>query len=423
MRIKVVTSINVRSSPFTSPSVATHHAFHERCDASLEKTSPSATPSLAPDQLSSMDRFIDSQRIPHGSRLSGWLHGSSVRGKDGKKPPVQTRKPKTSHTSTYCFAAAEREHQHHAAGIRSYSSTRGVIDPVHSPAYAPRQLTYGSDPRHEAYLQRLRVELGSVPREHSSKRYHRQRPKRSPAKNERFCFPQIKDLKMRQKAIGCLVFGTLLTIVLTTYLALAISNSLRGATFHGIFIFFILLLTILFSHYLIRLCMLSFEPRTRFPRKCQPPLRAAADEEAGFAQPARPIPVVLARDAEREPRIGRVEHEGDDEAMDNALPLPPPAYGLWRSSVRADPNLIHWQAVGPDANVQREAREMIFAGTGHSPPSYTSDDRAAEGVFDGRVEGVLEPELAAAPLPSVAERRAAGMAVSRGGTVRMARWC
>ena len=58
---------------------------------------------------------------------------------------------------------------------------------------------------------------------------------------------------------------------------------------------------------------------------------------------------------------------------------------------------------------------MIFAGTGHRPPSYTSDDRVG-GEFDGRVEGVLEPDrVAAAPLPSVAERRAAGRMFSRRG--------
>ena len=37
------------------------------------------------------------------------------------------------------------------------------------------------------------------------------------------------------------------------------------------------------------------------------------------------------------------------------------------------------------------------------------------------VEGVLEPEPVAAPLPLLAERRAAGTVLSRGGTVRMAR--
>ena len=217
MRIKVVTSINVRSSPFASPRIAIQETFPEpeNGDAILEKSSRT-TPSLAPGLLPSMDRFIASQRIPRGSRLSGWLHGSSVRRNDRRKPPTHTRKPKISHTSTYCFAAAEREHQDHAPGIRSYPSTRGLIDPVHSPTYGPRQLTYGPDPRHDAYLQRLRAEMGSVPRERCSKKRHQQRSKHSPAKSERLCFPQIKGLKMRQKMIGCFLFGTLLTIVLIT---------------------------------------------------------------------------------------------------------------------------------------------------------------------------------------------------------------
>ena len=216
MRIKVVTSINVRSSPYTSPSSAIQVAFpeSERRDAVLEKSFP-AIPS-ASGQLSRMDRLIASQRIPHGSRLSGWLHGSSVRSKDTKKPPIHPRKPKTSHTSTYCFAGAERGDEHHAQGIRSYPSTRGVIDPVHSPTYGPGQLTHGPDPRHLAYLERLCAELGAVPREHRSKKHNQQKSKRAPARPERFCFPQIKNVKLRQKMIGCFFFGTLLTILLTT---------------------------------------------------------------------------------------------------------------------------------------------------------------------------------------------------------------
>lgn len=70
--------------------------------------------------------------------------------------------------------------------------------------------------------------------------------------------------------------------------------------------------------------------------------------------------------------------------------------------------------------MQQEAREMIFAGTGHRPPSYTSNDRV-ESVFDDRVDVLLEPELVAARLPLFAERRAAGTVFTRGGTTRMAR--
>lgn len=222
MRIKVVTSINVRSSPSASPRVVIQEAAPEpeRGDAILEKSS--SMPSLAPIQHSRMHGFLSSQRIPRGSRLSGWLHGSSVWGNDSRRPPIHDRE--TSHTSTYCFAAAGRGHHHHAPGIRSYPSTRGLIDPVvQSPTYGPSQLTHGSDPRHGAYLERLRAELGSVPRDHGNKRVHchhkgceRQRSKRAPAKNKHLCFPQIQDMKMRQKIVGCLFFGTLLTIVLTT---------------------------------------------------------------------------------------------------------------------------------------------------------------------------------------------------------------
>lgn len=80
--------------------------------------------------------------------------------------------------------------------------------------------------------------------------------------------------------------------------------------------------------------MLAFEPRMRFARKCRSPLNA--DDEAGFAQPRQPIPVVLARDEE----LGlhddndRVEEE---EEIGKALPPPPPAYGLWRNSVVCPP--------------------------------------------------------------------------------------
>ncbi|CAF9920481.1 hypothetical protein IMSHALPRED_004918 [Imshaugia aleurites] len=414
MRIKVVTSINVRSSPFASPRVVVQDAFPEPHGDAILGEKFSTFRSFAPGQHPRMDRFIASQRIPRGSRLSGWLHGSSVRNNDRRRPANHTRT--TSYTSTYCFAAAEQER--HAPSIRSYPSTRGLIDPVHSPTYGPRQLTYGSDPRHDAYLKRLRAEMGTLPREHCSKRRHRQRSKREPAKKERLCFPQIKDSKMRQKIIGCVFFGTLLTIVLTTYLALAISDCFRTAAFHGVFIFFILVLTIFFCHYLIRLCTLAFEPRMRFARKCQSPLNA--DEEAGYAQPRQPIPVVLARDEQLGLHDDNDGVEEAEEAEAVALPPPPPAYGLWRSSVRADPNLIHWQAIGHNDDVQQETREMVFAGTGHRPPSYTSHDQP-ERVFDDRVEGVLEPEPVAAPLPLAAERRAAGTVFSRGGTIRMAR--
>lgn len=76
--------------------------------------------------------------------------------------------------------------------------------------------------------------------------------------------------------------------------------------------------------------MLAFEPRMRFARKFRSPRKA--DEEAGFAQPRQPIPVVLARDEELGLHISNDRVEEEDE-IDRPLPPPPPAYGLWRNSV------------------------------------------------------------------------------------------
>lgn len=45
----------------------------------------------------------------------------------------------------------------------------------------------------------------------------------------------------------------------------------------------------------------------------------------GYAQPERPIHVVLARDEE-------IAADGDEAGREKVMP-PPPAYGLWRSSV------------------------------------------------------------------------------------------
>ena len=77
--------------------------------------------------------------------------------------------------------------------------------------------------------------------------------------------------------------------------------------------------------------MLAFEPRMRFARKFRSPRKA--DEEAGFAQPRQPIPVVLARDEELGLHIGNDGVEEDEIDRTLRPPPPPPAYGLWRNSV------------------------------------------------------------------------------------------
>lgn len=108
----------------------------------------------------------------------------------------------------------------------------------------------------------------------------------------------------------------------------------------------------------------------------------------GF-NPVRPIRVHLARDEELG---GEVEDEGEPDP-EKKVAQPPPAYGLWRSSVRVDPNLLHWQRVeqqngsGPlptPQGSQPGSRNGSVSGPvpeasntenpGPRPPSYVSDD-------------------------------------------------
>ena len=110
-----------------------------------------------------------------------------------------------------------------------------------------------------------------------------------------------------------------LTLVLTVYLALALSNRNESQEFHVLLVLIILVTTIFFCHSLIRLCMMIIHP--------------PADENAenqslpsmigpgGYANPAMPIRVALARDEE----AAGIESD--------ATKFPPPAYGLWRESV------------------------------------------------------------------------------------------
>lgn len=90
-------------------------------------------------------------------------------------------------------------------------------------------------------------------------------------------------------------------------------------------ILLILVLTILFCHSLIRLCMLLLNPRTDIEQGVRVIDRAESEE---YAQPEQPIRVVLARDEE----IG-ISGTDDSVGEDDGPTPPPPAYGIWRCSV------------------------------------------------------------------------------------------
>lgn len=123
------------------------------------------------------------------------------------------------------------------------------------------------------------------------------------------------------------------------------------------------------------------------PRKTQRPSVPNLTAPEGF-QPVVPIPVRLGRDDELDSDNDMVDLEAGDMEKE-ALPPPPPAYGLWRSSVRVDPNLLHWQRVEdnraqsaistPQSRDTSEVSastqdEPVAAAVGPRPPSYVSED-------------------------------------------------
>lgn len=105
-------------------------------------------------------------------------------------------------------------------------------------------------------------------------------------------------------------------------------DTLEGEEFHILIIVFIILVAIFFCHSLARTCMLAARVAkygTTFHHRVP-----SVAGPRGYAQPAEPIHVILARD-EEEIIVGQ-QDPGPSSSQVN-LTAPPPAYGLWRNSV------------------------------------------------------------------------------------------
>lgn len=146
---------------------------------------------------------------------------------------------------------------------------------------------------------------------------------------------------------------------------MALSNRNESQEFHILLILIILITTIFFCHALIRLCMMIIKPPPDDDLESQ--TLPAMVGPGGYANPAAPIPVTLARDEE----AAGIESE--------ATKIPPPAYGLWRESVRVDPNRIYWQRNAdlppvPPMPQRRASTASQRPATANRPPSYVSED-------------------------------------------------
>ncbi|KAH6643144.1 hypothetical protein C7974DRAFT_302833 [Boeremia exigua] len=234
--------------------------------------------------------------------------------------------------------------------------------------------------------------------------------------------PFVRGAAARGKLIACIISGSFLVVVLSTYLAIALTNKDIGQEIHILFILLLLSITIFFCHSLIRLCMLLLNPP---PPSSSSSTSAPAFQlnPAGFS-PEIPIPVRLARDDDL---VSDSEDEWDEKHEKEALPPPPPAYGLWRSSVRADPNLLHWARVegaraesavsmprsrngsvvassvgapnAPGATGAAGAQSVVAEPVvGPRPPSYVLDDAHAAGGFAAPAPSAGSPGVAGQPV-------------------------
>ncbi|KAF1973641.1 hypothetical protein BU23DRAFT_568044 [Bimuria novae-zelandiae CBS 107.79] len=185
-------------------------------------------------------------------------------------------------------------------------------------------------------------------RHHRRRKHHRnQRAWVRRRGSKRGCMPFVRGSAARGKLVASIISGLFLTTVLAIYLALALSKNALSQEIHVLFIMIVLGTTIFFCHSLIRLCILILRPPREDPERPSIPNMTGPE---GF-HPVRPIRVHLARDEELADAYTSDEEDAvegaglDADGGEKDVKLPPPAYGLWRSSVKVDPNLLHWQRV------------------------------------------------------------------------------
>ncbi|KAI1365795.1 hypothetical protein F5Y08DRAFT_338380 [Xylaria arbuscula] len=200
---------------------------------------------------------------------------------------------------------------------------------------------------------------------------------KAPPEKFLFCFPWIQSRRARALILRCFVSGIFLISMLTVYLSLSITKNINSSDFSILLVILIILTTIIFCHSLILLCLLLVRPKARTgPRGTD--LGGSRYGHPGYAIPKQPIRVVLARDEE----AAGIESE--------TTKLNPPAYGLWRESVRVDPDRIYWQrAKSPPPN--HDSGDASGGRTAlRRPPSYASDD-GIDYVVDARPRSIAPP--------------------------------
>lgn len=190
-------------------------------------------------------------------------------------------------------------------------------------------------------------------------------------------------------------------------IALATTSTQAPPVFHILFILGILLVGIAFIHTIARMVFVPVHShrrhgkshrRHRHERRVAPPRIMPASDHF---LPTTPIPVVVSTDDvpldSNEAQPSSAVHQPPevwDRESSKGVTNPPPAYGRWRGSVRADPELLHWHPIPspveevitiPSPTYEESPQARSSAG---SPPSYkTKESPARTRVEPEMVEG------------------------------------
>ncbi|KAI5860861.1 hypothetical protein GGS23DRAFT_214358 [Durotheca rogersii] len=318
---------------------------------------------------------------PHGSNLSR----PSTQGSSRPPSSGQTQQPPQPESS--------------ASPPRTRSGRIPVISeppPSHvsdsSGAIGPGRTRFrGADP--------AETQLADTVHRRSRRRHYRDQASESDEGRKRFmfCFPWVKSRRMRSQILRCFVSGIFLVLMLTVYLVLSVTKNINSNEFTVLLVLVVLFATIFFCHGLIKICMLILKPPKENDEE-HPPMPQLM-QPGGYAIPRRPIHVILARDEE----VAGI--------VDTANKTQPPAYGLWRESVRVDPNRLYWQRNDQPPAEDSEEQPTRPGTVQTRPPSYASEDGVTY-VVEARPRSIvpplnvpLPPHPSEVPLPDAEARR------------------
>ncbi|KAE8156134.1 hypothetical protein BDV40DRAFT_293776 [Aspergillus tamarii] len=196
---------------------------------------------------------------------------------------------------------------------------------------------------------------------------HAQRDVCSSNRRLRSFTTRLKEKNTRRQLATLTISSIFLILALSLFFAFAVSRLRLGHELHILLIFMILILIVVFCHSLIRFLVEVLRGSRSAVATNRIPSRAGP---TGYAQPERPIHVILTGDEE-------ILTENNGASWKKVTP-PPPAYGLWRSSVRINPDLLYWHRVASNVpSLPQHANEAQGLGGKARlprPPSYTSDN-------------------------------------------------